>query len=237
MSGPAARKKETRTVRVLLVDDHPFFRRGVAQVLADEGDLEVCGEAGTIAEAVELVGQRRPDISIVDVSLPDGSGLDLIRMLRQKAPDARVLVLSMHAEDLVAEFALDAGAHGYLEKDEDPEVLVEAIRCVLKEQFFLSRSVTSRVLGAARSDPGRAYRPPIERLTERELLVFELIGQGLNTRDIADRLCLSVKTVETYRTHIRDKLQLKDASRLIFQAVLWSLARAGESDKSQSLEP
>src|SRR5579863_3692343 len=186
--------------RVLIVDDHPYMRRGLAQTINDQPDLEVCGEAGSLTEAVEIVESCNPNLAVVDISLGAESGIELILVLHEKWPEIRVLVSSMHDETLFAERALRAGAMGFVNKGEPPDVFVTALQRVNSGQIYLSERMTKRMLGQVLADKD-ANRSPIETLSNRELEVFEMIGKGLATKQIAGRLGLSPKTIETYREH------------------------------------
>jgi DNA-binding NarL/FixJ family response regulator len=211
---------EPRT-RILIVEDHPIVRLGIRQMLAAERDLEVCGEAESADAAKQSIDSARPDLAIVDLSLAQGTGLDLIRSLRESIPTLPVLVLSLHDEALFAERVLRAGARGYIMKREAITGLVRAIRQVLAGRIYVSEAIAQAVLERM----GHAGTPsdnPLVNLSDRELEVFNLIGRGLNTPAIADRLGISVKTIETYRSNIRNKLQLKDATELIRFAATWS---------------
>lgn len=213
-----------RKFRVLLVDDHPLVRRGIADVLAREDDLEVCGEAADVADAMQEVQQNRPDVVLVDLSLRSGHGIDLIERIRAYDPHIRTLVSSMHDETLFAERVLHAGAMGYVTKQEPPETLVHAIRQVLRGEVYLSSRMTSRLLRrAASGEPSR--EDPIAGLSNREIEVFEMIGQGLTIQQIASRLHLSPKTIETHREKIKQKLNLKSSTELNRRAVQWVLER------------
>jgi DNA-binding NarL/FixJ family response regulator len=208
-------------VRILVVDDHPIVRLGIRQMLAAESDLAVCGEAGTPETALRLVHSMTPDLAIVDLSLEQGSGLELIRRLHDEQPTLRVLVLSMQDEALFAERALRAGARGYIMKREAIDGLVGAIREVLAGRIYASPHVSQDVLERVAHD-GPAPGGRLGGLTDRELEVFELIGRGFSTAAIATRLRVSVKTIETYRSNIKTKLGLSDANDLVRYAVSWT---------------
>lgn len=207
---------------VFLVDDHPVLRRGLKLVIEDEPDLVVCGEAATMVEALAAIRAARPDIAIVDLSLKEGSGLELVGQLKEALPELPVLVLSAMPEARFAEPALRAGARGYVEKQEDISQVVAAIRRIFSGRTHLSETMTERVLstmsGSVRDGVPAA---PQERLSERELAVFELMGRGIKTRDIAAQLCISAKTVQIYRDRIREKLGLDDGAELQHAAFLW----------------
>ncbi len=210
--------------RVVLVDDHPLVRRGLADVIAREADLEVCGEAADVAEGMEVVERTNPDLVVVDLSLKSGHGIDLIEQIRARSDRTKILVSSMHDETLFAERVLRAGAMGYVTKQESPDTLLAAIRQVLRNEVYLSPRMTSRLLHRAVS-PGGTTADPLERLSNREIEVFEMIGQGLTTQQVARRLKLSPKTVETHREKIKQKLNLKNSAELGRRAVQWVLER------------
>lgn len=209
-------------VRILIVDDHPLVRLGFAQLLSDEEDLVVCGEAESAAEGLRLVGELAPDLVVIDLSLKGTSGLELIKQVRSRRPDLPMLVCSMHDESLFAERALRAGAQGYIGKREAPEDLVTAARAVLAGERYLSPRFAAR-LEAAGLGPREDLPEPVAVLSDRELEVFELIGRGHGTREIAERLGLAVKTVETYRENIKEKLLIESAPELARRAVTWVL--------------
>lgn len=207
--------------RILLVDDHPIVRLGIRQMLGGEPDLDLCGEAESVAAATQLALSTRPDLAIVDLSLAHGSGLELIRDLRESLPSVPVLVLSMHDETLFAERVLRAGARGYIMKSEAITGLVEAIRQVLSGRIYVSQRIAQAVLERVGHEGG-GIDTPLAGLTDRELEVFDLIGRGSSTVEIAGQLGVSVKTIETYRSNIKAKLNLKDASDLIRFAATWT---------------
>lgn len=207
--------------RILVVDDHPIVRLGIRQMISAEPILSICGEADSSKAALECVQQSTPDLAIVDLSLEDGSGLDLIRALRDAIPDLPVLVLSMHDEALFAERALRAGARGYIMKQEAIAGLVRAIQRVLSGKIYVSERMAQNVLERLGRD-GFSPGGRLGNLTDRELEVFEMIGRGLNTSAIADRLKVSTKTIETYRSNIKTKLNLEDAMDLIRYAATWT---------------
>jgi DNA-binding NarL/FixJ family response regulator len=212
--GPGAR------TRILIVDDHPMMREGLAQLIGNEKDLEVCGQAETGQQAFELVKRLEPGLVLLDISLPDKSGLDLIKDFQSFFPTLAVLVISMHDEALYAERVLRAGGRGYIMKQEGGKKLMQAIRQVLSGQIFVSEKISLRILEnfSGRTQP----RSAVQSLTDREFEVFQLIGQGLATREIAERLHLSVKTVEVHRVNMKQKLQIETASQLIRYAVQWT---------------
>jgi DNA-binding NarL/FixJ family response regulator len=207
-------------IRILLVDDHPLVRQGIRSVVCQEPDLEVCGEADGANSALEVIPECRPDVAVVDLSLKEGTGLDLIKDIRLRFPKVLVLVLSMRDEAFYAERVLRAGARGYVVKEEGGRVVVDAVRKILKGQIYLSEQIASKMIGTYVGG-ARADAAPIEQLTDRELQVFELIGKGIPTREIAERLHLSVKTIDAHRENIKRKLGLDSATGLLKQAIEW----------------
>jgi DNA-binding NarL/FixJ family response regulator len=209
-------------IRVLIVDDHPIVRRGFASLLASEADLEVCGEAGDGAAALAILDQAAPDVALVDVSLGGTSGIDLIKDLKDRATKLAVLVVSMHDQLLYADRSLRAGAAGYVQKDEASEVIVRAIRIVAGGGMYVSEAVSNYLVqrwatnGAPRDDS------PLAGLSDRELHVLELMGRGLGTRAIAEQLHISVKTVESYRARLKEKMNLRSGTELVRFAVRWA---------------
>jgi|YelNatPaOPRAMG01_1025707.scaffolds.fasta_scaffold23749_3 DNA-binding NarL/FixJ family response regulator len=215
---PVNRKPKTK---VLLVDDHPILRQGLARLINAEADLEVCGEAEDAATAFDLVGRLNPDVAVIDISLKNSNGLELIKNIKARYPELAILVLSMHDESLYAERALRAGARGYIMKEEASDQVLLAIRKVLAGDIFLSERMKSRMIQQMASGRAKVISSPIELLTDRELEVFRLIGEGRSTRQIAAQLHLSVRTVEAYREYIKAKLQLKNSTELIQHAFHW----------------
>jgi|SRR5690554_1243913 DNA-binding NarL/FixJ family response regulator len=206
---------------IFIVDDHPLMRKGMALTLEAEQDLSVIGQAASAEEAVEMIDKLDPDLAIVDVSLPGMSGLELIKHLQALKPDLNILVVSRHDESLYAERAIRAGARGYLMKLEAGEVIVKAVRHVLAGGIYVSDEIKERLLMGMMTGRKEMNQSPLEVLSDRELEVFELTGQGLGTREIAERLHLSVKTVESYRARIKNKLNLGTAAELMQHAVQW----------------
>ncbi len=208
--------------RVFLVDDHPIVRQGLALLINSQLDLIVCGEASSYAEAIQGIEQSKPELVIADIGLDDSNGLDLVKRVAEQMPGVATLVLSMHDESLYAERAIRAGASGYIMKGDPADTILNAIRHVLDGGTHLSERVREKLLrsmvGRGKTNAGE----PTDRLSDRELEVFIRIGQGHGTRDIADSLHISVKTVETYRTHIREKLRLEDGGELLRYAIEWA---------------
>jgi len=217
---PYAQKK----LKVLIVDDHPIVRRGLAELIALEPDLEVCGEAADMAEAVKQIEANPPDMAIIDISLKSGHGLELIEHVKANHADVKMLVSSMHDELLFAERSLRAGALGYIPKHEPTETLLDAIRQVLRGEIYLTARMSNRLMHNFVGKP--ADTDPIKTLSNRELEVFEMIGQGLTTQQIAGKLKLSAKTIETHREKIKGKLDLKNSTELSRRAVQWVLENA-----------
>ncbi len=207
--------------RILLIDDHPLMRQGLSQLIDQEDDLTVCGEAEDAHQALELASEVNADIAIVDLSLKGTSGIELIKNLKAMYPELLVLVLSMHDESVYAERALRAGAKGYIMKQEAPENVVTAVRRVLDGEIFLSENASAQLLNKLIQGGQEMSKSPVESLSDRELEVFRLIGQGFGTREIADQLHLSIKTIETYRAHLKGKLNLKKSTELVKYAVQW----------------
>jgi DNA-binding NarL/FixJ family response regulator len=204
----------------IVVDDHPLYRQGVATLIAQELRLEQAGEAGSITEALVLLERTKPRIAIVDISLQGQSGLELVRTIKSDFPETAVLVVSMHEENLYGERALKAGARGYVMKHENPSALLDAVREVLEGRIAVSEELRERMLEGIVG--GKADADPVDRLSDRELEVFTLIGRGCGAAEIAERLSLSVKTVNAYRDHIKEKLGLPSAADLRKYAVEWS---------------
>ncbi len=213
---PAASRK-----RILLVDDHPFMRAGLGQLIDRQPDMVVCGEAGNPVEAFQQLTGTPPDLVLTDLTMPGRSGLEFIKDLRAAHADVAVLVISMHDEAVYAERALRAGARGYIMKEAGGENLLAAIRQVLRGEVYVSRRMSARILDALSAGRPRGSHSPIEQLTDREFEVFQLVGLGKSTRDIAAQLHLSPKTVDVHRSHIKEKLALVDTTALIRHAVRW----------------
>jgi DNA-binding NarL/FixJ family response regulator len=207
--------------RILVVDDHPIVRLGVRHMLSSEPDLQICAEADSAQAALAAVRDAQPQLAVVDLSLGNGTGLQLIRDLRVASPDVLLLVLSMHDEKLYAERVLRAGARGYIMKREAITGLVGAIRTVLDGRIYVSEAMSQAILERVGREDVQP-EDPLSTLSDRELQVFELIGRGLSTAVIAEQLHVSVKTIETYRSNIRMKLNLEDATELIRYAATWA---------------
>jgi DNA-binding NarL/FixJ family response regulator len=206
----------------LIVDDHPMVREGLAARISAQPDWEVCGEAATEEEALTLVKETSPTLMIIDISLKSGHGLDLVKQVKSRYPRVKMLVLSGFQESLYGERALRAGALGYLNKQESNEKVLEAIRTVLKGERFVSPELTRRLLAQALDGRGES-KDPIELLTDRELEIFRMIGEGQTSGAIADRLFLSVHTIDTHRENLKRKLGISNAAELSRAAVQWLL--------------
>jgi DNA-binding NarL/FixJ family response regulator len=208
--------------RVLIVDDHPAVREALSIRISKVPDLVVCGEAEDEGSALQLVTSLKPDVAIIDISLKTGDGIDLIKRIKSRDDNVRMLVWSMHSESLYAERALRAGALGYITKEQATDRIVEAIRQVLDGKVYLSPAMTDKLLQRAVGDGGGSLgHSPVESLSDRELEVFRMIGRGVKTHEIAAQLHLSIKTVETYRDRIRTKLSLADGAELARYALQW----------------
>jgi DNA-binding NarL/FixJ family response regulator len=213
--------------RVFVVDDHPIVRQGLALLINRELDLTVCGEAENAQTAAQAVAAAKPDIVIVDISLNGPDGLDLLKDLRMKYPELPVLILSMHDESVYAERALRAGAQGYIMKQEATEKVLVALRRILCGEIYVSERIANRMLQRYIGNRGAGRPSSIADLTDRELEVFRLIGEGHSTRQIAEELHISVKTVESYQAHIKEKLSLRSARELVQHAIQWSSSEKG----------
>jgi len=208
--------------RIYIVDDHPLVRQGLSQVINSEADMEICGEAEDAPQAMKGVGPANPDVIIVDISLRGNNGLELIKNLKAIHENIPVLVFSMHDESIYAQRALRAGAKAYVMKKESPNKVVEAIRSIIKGEIYVSPSVADQVLQQIVNGPNNATSTsPIDRLTDRELEVVQLVGRGLSSREIAESLNLSVKTIESHRAHVKEKLNLRNATELVQFSVQW----------------
>ena len=208
-------------VRVLIVDDHPLVREGLVARISAQPDLEVCGEASDVDQALLLAGTSRPALMIVDLALKGGNGLDLIKKVKASDVSPRILVVSAYEEALFAERALRAGAQGYINKQEVPGSIIDAIHTLLRGEFYLSVNLAQRLAGQALI--GYRASRGVESLSDRELQIFQLIGHGKSTRVIAEELHLSVHTIESHREKIRMKLEVRNGTELLQRAVQWIL--------------
>lgn len=209
--------------QILVVDDHPLVRKGLKELINSEDDMEVCGEASGASDALQMIMKAKPDLVLLDLTLKEGSGLELIKQVRSTQTTVKILVSSMHDESLFAERVLRAGAMGYVHKHEATELVVGAIRDVLKGKIYLSEGMADRMLHSLAGLHQDMGQPLIDLLSDRELEVFELIGQGKSTREIAEKFKLSVKTIETHRESIKRKLNLDTGTELVRRAVQWVL--------------
>src|SRR5277367_4028821 len=216
-----------KKARIFVVDDHPIVRQGLTLLIDRERDLMVCGEAEEAQTAMQKITVCHPDILIVDISLNGPDGLDLLKNIRLKYPTLPVLILSMHDESIYAERALRAGANGYIMKQEATEKVLVAIRRILQGGVYLSERLTSTMIHQYVHGAGAGKSSPLLSLTDRELEIFRLIGEGHTTRQIADELHLSVKTIESHQAHIKEKLALKNARELVQHAIEWTVNLGG----------
>jgi DNA-binding NarL/FixJ family response regulator len=207
----------SQKTKILLVDDHPLVREWLANLINEQPDLEVCGETGDAGHAFHLIGGTAPAVAIVDLSLEGGSGIELIKSVKAAYPGVAMIVLSMHEEELYAERALRAGARGYIMKREATKKILQAIRAVLAGQSCVSDGIARRVAAKSRGSAGGGSG--IDELSDRELEIFQLLGCGMNTRQIADHLHIGFKTVQTYNARIKEKLQLDNATQLLHEAI------------------
>jgi len=206
---------------IVLVDDHPLVREWLTNLIHQQPDLNVCGEAETAPQALEVIGKLKPDVAIVDISLQNSSGIELIKSIKMQQPKVAVIVLSMHDERLYAERALRAGARGYIMKRETTKNIISVIRRVLEGKVYVSDSLSA--LFTEKFVGGRAVylSSPIEKLSDRELEVFQLLGEGYETRQIAESLHVSIKTVQAFYARIKEKLHLTKSTELLREAILW----------------
>ncbi len=211
----------TKKIEIFIVDDHPVVRRGVAILVDKEGDMSVCGEAQGAQEALEKISSLKPDIVIADLGLQGMSGMELLRMLKQKYPRLPVLIMSMHDESLYAERVLKAGARGYIMKEESPDKIVIALRQILNGKIYISEKMAEEALEKVASGKISSEGSSIDVLSDRELDIYRMIGQGFGTNKIAEELCISPKTVESYREKIKEKLNLENSVKLVQSATLW----------------
>ena len=215
-------KPTDKPARVLIVDDHPAVREALTLRISRHADLVVCGEAADLAEALQFVSENKPDVAVIDIGLKTGNGLDLIKRIKARGEPVRMLVWSMYQESLYAERVLEAGALGYINKEQATDKIVDAIRRVLEGKIYLSEAMTEKLLVRIQSGNvlGQSDRPE-ECLSDRELEVFQLIGNGVETQEIATRLNVSPKTIETYRFRMKEKLGIGDGKELYRRALHW----------------
>jgi len=219
---PAAPRKT-----VLIVDDHPVLRHGIAQILRAEQDLAVCGEADSAPTALDAMRRLKPDIALLDISLQGTNGIELIKLMKAEQPKLPILMLSMHDESLYALRALRAGARGYVMKGEAMENVLSAVRKVLDGDIYLSQRFSERLVFKAIQSLDGGMGSPVDMLSDRELEVLQLLGRGFGTREIANDLHLSIKTIETHRAHIKEKLGFKDAGEMVRFAIDWVAQETG----------
>ena len=236
---PSTNAKKDAT-RVLIVDDHPLLRKGVSQLIDQERDLLVVGEAEDAHKALAAIEITKPDVALIDITLNGASGIELVKDVKVRFPKLKMLVLSMHDESVYAHRALRAGASGYIMKQEGTEKVLIALRKVLRGEVYLSERLGNRLLHTLVNGRSPAASSPIEDLSDRELEVFNLIGQGHGTRPIAEKLHLSVKTIESHRAHIKEKLNLQTATELVHHAIQWvqsERALGGVEGEAAQVEP
>jgi DNA-binding NarL/FixJ family response regulator len=221
MKAPPRKAGNKTKKRILIVDDHPMMREGLAQLISHQPDLVVCGEAENAPQAVAAVQNLRPDLVLADITLPGRNGIELIKDVQAVVPGMAVLVISMHDEAIYAERVLRAGGRGYIMKQEGGKKIMQAIREVLSGQIFVSETISAKILETFSRGGSQVAKSPIERLTDREFEVFQLVGRGLGRREIAQQLHLSVRTAEVHRANIKKKLELKSSSEMIRFAVRW----------------
>ena len=207
--------------RVVVVDDHPLFRERLCQLINNEPDMEICGEASSAQEAIQIIRETSPNLAVIDITLKTSSGLELIKSIKALSIGVPVLVLSMHDESLYAERALRAGASGYITKSQEAAQVLLAVRSVLIGKIYLSEEMTSGFLKSLAATGTKGIARPVDRLTDRELQVLDLIGRGRTTRDIAQLLKLGVATVDTYRARIKEKMNFRNAMELQHFAIRW----------------
>ena len=227
MNTKAAAGTANRKSKIFVVDDHPIVRQGLGLLINREPDMIVCGAAEEAQSALRAIPGLQPDVLMVDISLSGPDGLELVKTIRTRDANLPILVLSMHDESIYAERALRAGANGYIMKQEATEKVLVAIRRILRGDVYLSDRVSSKMLQNYVRGSSTARESPVADLSDRELEVFRLVGEGHGTRQIAEELHLSVKTVETYQAHIKEKLSLRNARELVQHAIEWHLTEKG----------
>ena len=219
---PLATSSADGRFKILLVEDHPLTRQGMKLLLSRKGLFEICGEADNAPQALELVAKLSPQLAIVDITLKSTNGIELTKDIRALAPNTQVLVASMHTENIYAERALRAGAMGYLMKDEPADTILLAIETIMRGEVFLSERIKGQMLHQFVRKPSDAAVSPIDRLSDREMEVLRLIGTGYGTKDIASMLNLSVKTIDSYRENLKEKLSLATGGALVRYAIQWT---------------
>jgi DNA-binding NarL/FixJ family response regulator len=227
LTRPPRTDSGVKKIRVVIVDDHPAIREALADTLSSKMDLEFAGEAESAGDALSVIARVRPEVAIVDISLKDAHGLDLVQNIRIQYPDVQVIVFSMYDESAYAERAIRAGALGYVMKNSPTQSVVEAIRCAMRGEVYLSRRMASRILTkVVRGRSSQGFRFSVDDLTDREMAVFQMLGQGHGVDEIAERLNLSRKTVETYRRRAKEKLGFDTVSELLQHAIHWTSGHA-----------
>lgn len=211
----------TKKKRILVVDDHPVFRHGIASLIGNEPDLTVCGEAANSPSALEAMRRLKPDAALIDISMPGANGIELIKLMKAEQPRLPLLILSIHDESLYALRALRAGASGYVMKAEALDFVLTALRKVLTGEVYVSPRFSERLIFKAVHSLEGGMGSPVDKLSDRELEVLQLLGRGFGTREVASELNLSIKTVETHRAHIKEKLGFKDAGEMVRFAIDW----------------
>lgn len=214
-------KTHSDKTRILIVEDHPLFREGLCQMIARDARLTVCGQVSDAAEALRAMAEAEPDLVTIDISLEGGNGIELIKTLKAKYEELPILVISMHDESLYAERALRAGALGYVMKNEPARTVRTAILKVLGGEIFLSEKMSSSVLAKLLQGKNERAVSPVEQLSDRELEVFEMLGRGKSSRQIADELNLTIPTIHSFRNRIKEKLQLKNSTEMVLHAMQW----------------
>ncbi|MGN6369207.1 MAG: response regulator transcription factor [Phycisphaerae bacterium] len=209
----------TNKKKIFIVDDHPIVRQGLMQLINNEPDLTICGQGEDAYQALKLIRQLKPDVTLLDISLKDTGGIELLKEMRAQDPELKVLILSMHDESLYAERALRAGARGYVMKQEAPQILLGAIRKVLKGEVYVSDKMSAVLLQRMVGNRKPEGALPMDRLTDREMEIFRMIGAGMTVKEIAEKLFLSAKTIEAHREHIKEKLGLKTSAELLRFAI------------------
>jgi DNA-binding NarL/FixJ family response regulator len=210
------------THRILIVDDHPVMRMGLTQLINSRPDLEVCGEAGTAKEAMQRIAELKPDLVLLDMALPDGHGLEVLKDIEAMHKGLDTLVLSSNDESVYAERALKAGARGYIMKEAAATHLLGAIQTILSGQIYVSKQMSQLIVEMFTGKKRKGHAAsPIDKLTDREFEVFQLLGEGKGSREVAEQLSISVRTIDAHRAHIKDKLGLRDSNALVRQAVRW----------------
>lgn len=223
MASPKSKPASVKKTRLLVIDDHPLVRERVVELIQREPDLEVCAEVDSARDAIKAVQQLVPDMAIVDITLKDSYGIELVKQLKDIDPKLLMLVLSMHEESMYGERALRAGAKGYLAKYEASKKIVDAIRRILRGEIYVSEDLNRILLQKMAGMKSPGGDSPIDVLTDRELEIFQLLGQGMVVRDISERLFVSTKTVEAHREHIKQKLKFKTSSELLRYAIEYCL--------------